>query len=177
MNTNTRVKELVMAALLTAFAIIIPIQFAFLKIIIPPFFTATLASHVPMFLAMLISPMVAVIVGIGSGVGFLLSGMPLPVVFRALTHIVVGLVGAMIIIKSRNFKKAILLTGPIHGILEAIVVIPFIGFDVYQILIVTGLGTLIHHYMDGTISYVLAEAVAKSRKKDIYTTFNESKAV
>lgn len=175
MNTNTRVKELVMAALLTAFAIIIPIQFGFLKIIIPPFFTATLASHVPMFLAMLISPMVAIIVGIGSALGFLLSGMTLPIIFRALTHIGVGLVGAIIVIKSRNFKKAILITGPIHGILEALVVIPFIGLDVYQILIVTGLATIIHHYIDGTISFMLAGVIAKSRKKDIYTTFNENR--
>jgi len=175
MNTNKNVKELVFAALLTAFAIIIPIQFGFLKIYIPPF-SATIASHVPMFLAMLISPMVAVIVGIGSGVGFLLSGMPAPIVFRALTHIIVGLVGARIVLKDKNFKKAILITGPIHGILEALVVIPFVGGDIYQILIVTGVGAFIHHYVDGTISYVLAEAVAKSRRKDIYTAFNDSKA-
>lgn len=175
MNTNKNVKELVFAALLTAFAIIIPIQFGFLKIYIPPF-SATIASHVPMFLAMLISPMVAVIVGIGSGVGFLLSGMPMPIVFRALTHIIVGLVGARIVLKDKNFKKAILITGPIHGILEALVVIPFVGGDMYQILVVTGVGTFIHHYIDGAVSYVLAEAVAKSRRKDIYTAFNDSKA-
>ena len=69
MNKNNRVKEMVFAALLTAFAIIIPIQFGFLKIIIPPF-TATIASHVPMFLAMLISPMVAVIVGLDQDLDF-----------------------------------------------------------------------------------------------------------
>lgn len=172
---NNRVKEIVFAALLTAFAIIIPIQFGFLKIIIPPF-TATIASHVPMFLAMLVSPMVAVIVGIGSGLGFLLSGMPMPVVFRALTHIIVGLIGAKIVLKNKNFKKAIIITGPIHGILEALVVIPFIGFDLYKLLIVTGVGTFIHHYIDGAISYLLAEAIAKSRRKDIYTAFNDSKA-
>lgn len=171
---NNKVRQLVFAALLTAFAIIIPIQFGFLKIIIPPF-TATIASHVPMFLAMLISPMVAVIVGVGSGLGFLLSGMPMPVVVRALTHIIVGLIGARIVLKNKGFKRAIIITGPIHGILEALVVIPFIGFDVYQLLIVTGVGTILHHYADGTISYLLAKAIAKSRKKDIYTVFSDSK--
>lgn len=174
MNVNKSVKELVFAALLTAFAIIIPIQFGFLKIYIPPF-TATIAAHVPMFLAMLVSPMVAVIVGVGSVVGFILSGMPAPIVFRAATHIVVGLVGGKIVIKDRNFKKAILITGPIHGILEALVVIPFIGIDVYQLLIVTGVGAFIHHYIDGTIAYMLAKAIAKSRRKDIYTAFNDRK--
>lgn len=175
MNRNNKVKELVLASLLTAFAIIIPLQFAFLKVIIPPF-TATIASHVPMFLAMLISPMVAVVVGIGSALGFVFSGMGPVVVARAATHIIVGLIGAKIIQKDRKFKKAILITGPIHGLLEAIVVIPFIGFDVYQLLVVTGVGTFIHHYVDGTISFFLAKQVAKSRRKDIYTAFNDSNA-
>lgn len=175
MNRNSRVRELVFAALLTAFAIIIPIQFGVLKVVIPPF-TATIASHVPMFLAMLISPMVAIIVGLGSALGFLLSGMTPVVVARALTHILVGLIGAKIVIKNKDFKKAIIITGPIHGLLEALVIIPFIGLDIYQLLIVTGVGTILHHYVDGTISYFLAKAVAKSRNKDIYNTFNENQA-
>ena len=49
---NNKIRQMVYAGLLTALAIIIPIQFGFLKIIIPPF-TATLAAHVPMMLAML----------------------------------------------------------------------------------------------------------------------------
>ena len=66
---NNKIRQMVYAGLLTALAIIIPIQFGFLKIIIPPF-TATLAAHVPMMLAMLISPAVAIVVGIGSTIGF-----------------------------------------------------------------------------------------------------------
>jgi niacin transporter len=66
---KNNVKKLTLAGLLTAFAIIIPIVFgSFLRIQIPPF-SATLFSHVPMFLAMLIAPEVAVIVGIGSALG------------------------------------------------------------------------------------------------------------
>lgn len=175
MNTKTKVKELVFAALLIAFAIIIPIQFGFLKVIIPPYFTATIASHVPMFIAMLISPMVAVVVGVGSAFGFFMAAVPAPVVARAATHIIVGLVGAVIVLKSKNFKMAILVTGPIHGILEALVLIPFVGL-VYPILITTLVGAIAHHYVDGTIAYVLVNAIAKSRKKSIYTTFVENKA-
>lgn len=174
---NNKVRELVFAALLVAFAIIIPVQFGFLKIFIPPFFTATITFHVPMFLAMLISPMVAVFVGLGSGLGLFLAGLPFPIVLRGLTHILVGVIGAKIVAKDKNFKKAILITGPIHGILEALVMIPFVGINVYQILIVVGLGTFIHHYIDAAIAYTLAKAVAKSRRKDIYTTFNDSQTI
>ena len=98
---NTKVKEMTYAGLLTALAIIIPVQFGFLRIVVPPF-TATLSAHVPMMLAMLISPMVAVIVGVGSTLGFLMSGLAMPVVLRAATHIVVGYIGAKIIIRNKS---------------------------------------------------------------------------
>ena len=67
---NNRIKEMTYAGLLTALAIIIPIQFGFLKIYIPPF-SATLTAHVPMMLSMFISPFAAIVVGIGSTLGFL----------------------------------------------------------------------------------------------------------
>ncbi|SFD37693.1 ECF transporter S component [Clostridium uliginosum] len=169
---NNKTKQMVYAALLTALAIIIPIQFGFLKIIIPPF-TATLAAHVPMMISMLISPMVAVVVGIGSTLGFLISGMPMPVVFRAATHILVGYIGAKIIIKDKNYLKAAALTAPIHGLAEMIVVIPFIGFNVYKLLIVTAVGGILHHIVDSGISYILIKAMAKARKTDIYHVFGE----
>ncbi|MGL5086543.1 MAG: ECF transporter S component [Clostridium sp.] len=174
MNRQNKVKELVFAALLIAFAIIIPIQFGLLKVIIPPYFTATIASHVPMFIAMLISPMVAVVVGIGSAFGFFMAAVPMPVVARASTHIIVGLIGALIVLKSKNYKMAILVTGPVHGILEALVLIPFVGV-VYPILLTTLVGAIAHHYVDGTIAYILVTAIAKSRKKNIYTTFSDNK--
>jgi niacin transporter len=165
---------MVYAGLLTAIAIIIPIQFGFLRIIIPPF-TATLAAHVPMMLAILISPFVAVVVGIGSTIGFLIAGMPAPIVARAATHIVVGYIGAIIIMKNQSYTKAAVITAPIHGILEALVIIPFIGINVYQLLVVTAVGTILHHFVDSTIAYVLVKSVAKSRHKNIYNVFGELK--
>lgn len=172
---NSKTKEMIYAALLTALAIIIPVQFSFLRVIIPPF-SATLASHVPMFIAMLISPMVAVVVGVGSVVGFLFTGLPMPIVFRAATHILVGFVGAIIIRKSKSYVKATIFTAPIHGIAEALVVIPFVGFNLYQLLVVVCVGTIIHHGVDSTISYFIVKAIAKARRKDIYTTFGEIRA-
>lgn len=168
---NTKIREMVYAGLLTALAIIIPIQFGFLRIIIPPF-SATLAAHVPMMLAMIISPMTAVIVGIGSTLGFLISGMAMPIVLRAATHIVVGYIGAKIIIKKKSYIKAAVITAPIHGILEMIVVIPFVGLNLYQLLIVTAVGGILHHCADSVIAYVLVKSIAKARKTDIYSAFN-----
>ena len=171
---NIKIRQMVYAGLLTAIAIIIPIQFGFLRIIIPPF-TATLAAHVPMMLAMLISPPVAAVVGIGSTIGFLLAGMPATVVARAATHIVVGYIGARIIMKNQSYIKAVAITAPIHGILEALVVIPFIGFNLYQLLIVTAVGAILHHCVDSIIAYALVKAVAKARHKDIYNVFGDLK--
>ena len=171
---NNKIKQMVYAGLLTALAIIIPIQFGFLKIIIPPF-TATLAAHVPMMLAMLISPAVAIVVGIGSTIGFVISGTPAPVVARAATHIVVGYIGARIIMKNQSYTKAAIITAPIHGLLEMLVVIPFIGFNVYQLLIVTAVGTILHHSVDSVIAYAIVKVVAKSRNKNIYNVFGEFK--
>ena len=74
------------ALLLIALAIIIPVIFSGIKVIIGPF-TATPASRVPMFVAMMISPMVAIVVGIGSTIGFLLTGTIMPVVFLKQQHI------------------------------------------------------------------------------------------
>ncbi len=172
---DNKIKQMAYAGLLTALAIIIPIQFGFLKIYIPPF-SATLAAHVPMMLSMLISPFVAIIVGIGSTIGFLVSGTPAPVVARAATHIVVGFIGAQVIIKNKNYVKAAAVTAPIHGLLEALVVIPFVGFDVYQLLVVTAVGSILHHCIDSVIAYVIVKAVAKARNKNIYNALGEFNA-
>lgn len=170
---NNRIKEMVYAGLLTALAILIPIQFGFLKIFVPPAFTATIAAHVPMMLAMLISPFVAAVVGIGSTLGFLMSGMPAPVVARAATHIVVGYIGAKMIMKSSNYAIAATVTAPLHGFLEMIIVIPFIGITVNWALVVTLIGSIVHHGVDAIIAFVIVKAVAKARNKDIYNAFGQ----
>lgn len=168
MDNREKIRKMMFAAVLIAISIIIPTQFGFLKIIIGPF-TATIASHVPMFLAMLISPEVAIAVGVGSALGFFITS-PLVIAARAAMHIVVGYVGALIIKKYKNLKKAIAITAPIHGILEGLAVIPF-GFSVYQFVVVVAVGTMIHHFVDGAISYALANALAKARRKNLYDIF------
>lgn len=171
---NNKIKQMVYAGLLTALAIIIPIQFGFLRITLGPF-TATLASHIPMFFAMLISPFVAIIVGIGSTLGFLMAGSDPVIIARAATHIIVGYVGAKIIMKNQSYVKAASITAPIHGLLEAAVVIPFFGLNIYKLLIVVAVGTILHHIVDSTLAYAVVKSVAKSRKKNIYNVFGEFK--
>lgn len=171
MNRSIKIKKLVMAAVLTAIAIIIPVQFGFLKVVIPPF-TATIGSHIPMFLAMLISPYVAIVVGLGSALGFLLAGLPPFVAARALMHVPVGYIGSIIMRKTGSYKKSIAFTAIIHGLLEAIVVIPF-GFDFYQSLVVVGIGTVLHHLVDGGISYWLNKSMTMATKKDIFKEYNK----
>ncbi|PRR83389.1 ECF transporter S component [Clostridium vincentii] len=171
---NSRTKQMVYAALLTALAIIIPIQFSFLRVYFPPF-SATLASHVPMFMAMFISPFVAIIVGVGSTLGFFLTGLPLPIVVRAATHILVGYIGAKIIQKNKNYVKAVVITAPIHGLAEALVVIPFVGFADYKFLVFMAGFIIIHHTVDAIISFVIIKALARARRKSIYNTFLEVK--
>ena len=163
---KTNVRKMTYAALLTALAIIIPISFGFLKIQIPPF-SATLAAHVPMFISMLLGPWVAVTVGLGSALGFLITSGQI-IAARAFMHVFVGLAGAVLIKKKVPLTKVIAITAPIHGALEALAVIPF-GFTVYKILVVIGVGTVLHHIVDGVIALVLIKTLSKA------TNFNLEK--
>lgn len=153
-------KNLSIGALLTAFSIIIPISFgAYLKIYIPPF-SATLASHVPTMLAFLVSPAVAVMVGLGSSMGFLIMLGPV-IAARAAVHAVFGLAGAMLVRKGLSFEKTLILTAPVHALGEALIVMPF-GFNLYTAFVVVGIGTLIHHFLDSVISVILAKTALRS---------------
>lgn len=157
MNT----KKLTLAALLTALAIIIPFA-VFFKVVIPPF-SATLGSHVPMFISMLFGPEVAIMVGIGSALGFFLNLGPL-IGARAFMHVFVGFLGAKLIKQGMSFGKVSIITAPLHGLLEVLVVTPFIGFDVYKLLVITGIGTILHHFADAFLAYLMVNVLQKSTK-------------
>lgn len=86
MKSKTNTFQLALAGMLIAIGIVIP-MFSPIKIIIEPA-SFTLASHVPVFIAMFISPMMAAAVALGTTLGFLLGGFPLTVVLRALTHVI-----------------------------------------------------------------------------------------
>jgi len=153
-------RKFTITALLTALAIVIPFA-VFFKVIIPPF-TATLGSHVPMFFSMFLGPWAAVMVGLGSALGFFLNLGPL-VGARAFMHVFVALAGSVLLIKGVSYRLVVLITAPLHGLLEVLVVLPFVDFNAYNLFIVTGVGTMLHHCVDAAISYVLLKVLDRSR--------------
>ncbi|MFZ7101651.1 MAG: ECF transporter S component [Peptococcaceae bacterium] len=145
-----KVKDLVLGALLTALALIIPLAFGgFLGITIPPF-SATLASHVPVMLAMTVNPLVAFIVGAGSAFGFFLKLGPV-IGARAAMHAIFAVIGAYMFQKGYSLKTVLIATLPIHAFTEALVVVPF-GFSLYKAGVVVGVGTALHHTADSLIT-------------------------
>lgn len=120
-------------------------------------FTATLASHVPTFIAMLYGPLVAGIVGVGSALGFFLK-LGLVVGSRAAMHIPVGIIGALMLKKSFPYPATLVALGPIHAGLEALLVL-FFGFSLKDAGILVGVGTLLHHAIDTVITLVLWKAL------------------
>ncbi len=154
-------KNIVIGGMLTGLAIMIPLLLAGtpLMVTIPPGFTATIASHLPSLLAMAISPGIAIMVGVGSAIGFALKISPI-VGARALTHSIFGGIGALTYKKGMPFWLVLLITAPIHGILEGLVLLPF-GIDFRQAIVVTGVGTIIHHLIDSIISISVYHALVK----------------
>ncbi len=157
-----KTKELTIGAVLTALSIIIPIAFGgVLGVVIPPF-SATITAHVPEMLAMLVSPTVAVMVGLGSALGFLLKLGPV-VAARALTHAAWGAMGAVLIRRGMSFNKVLFVVLPVHAILEGLIVLP-LGAGTYMAGVVA-LGTVVHHTVDALISMGLVYAMKPAMKR------------
>lgn len=170
--SSKKLYRLVIAALLCAVGILIP-MFSPIKITIDPA-SFTLASHVAIFLAMFVSPGVAAAVSIGTTLGFFLAGFPITVVMRAASHIVFALVGARYIQKHAEAalhpaKPANLvfsfLIGALHGLCEVLIILPFYfggsmaayqakGFLVSIVLLV-GVGSILHSMIDLAIASII----------------------
>ncbi len=167
MNQINKVKTMTIAALLCAVGILIPMYFP--KIQIGPA-SFTLASHVPIFIAMFISPVVAISVAIVTGFGFLLAGFPLIIVLRAFSHLIFVAFGSYLLKKNgnimNNFKTAALYSfgiSIIHALAEVFVVSYFYfggnvsaailenGYAV-SVLLLVGVGGLIHSMLDLSIA-------------------------
>ncbi|MBC7339922.1 MAG: ECF transporter S component [Firmicutes bacterium] len=152
-----RPKEVVVGGLLTALALLIPIVFrGYLQVVIPPF-SATLFSHVPEMLAMLVSPAVAVFVGLGSTFGFLVTLGP-AVAGRAFVHVFWGVLGALLVRRGWPLWSALVVALPVHALGEALVVLAF-GFPVAFALIQVGVGTALHHIADAAATLALARVL------------------
>lgn len=167
------VKDISIAALLTALALAIPL-FMPIKLVLEPIFSATFAAHVPGILSMFVGPFAVIGTAVGSALGFLQLGPW--VSLRALSHIIFGLVGCNMIKKNWNIFFVVFATGLLHAgaeMLVGLISIPFIaapagGFLKY-IIITVGSGTFIHHCIDFAISIIILYALKSARllKTDI----------
>ncbi|MFV0560117.1 MAG: hypothetical protein ACK5NA_05325 [Enterococcus sp.] len=184
------VRQLTITALLVAMGIIIP--FVMPKIMIPPA-SFTLASHVPLFIAMFISPGVAIAVALGTAFGFFLSA-PAIIAFRALSHIVFAVIGAFYLQKKPDivlkdgqvtllnlrFQTFNLLLGILHAAVEMLVVSAFFFMGnmpetyyadgyFYTVFVLMGIGGLVHSFVDYNIAYFVAGTLSKSFDIPVFT--------
>ncbi len=198
MKTNS-VKRLTISALLIAMGIIISMVMP--RITIGPA-SFTLASHVPVFIAMFISPVVAIAVSLGTGFGFFLSATPI-IALRALSHLIFAVIGAVILQKHPEILinkegKFTLLNGKlqlfnvgigvIHSAAELVVVSVFYtmgnlpgtyytaGF-MYSIFLLMGVGGLIHSLVDFSIAYFLASTLSKHVDIPTFTEAKQPKVI
>lgn len=162
MNQKTKVQTMSISALLCAIGIVIPMIAP--KIVVGPA-SFTLASHVPVFIAMFISPIVSIVVSLVTGIGFLIAGFPPVIVLRALSHIIFALIGAFILKKNNHIllspTKGVLygaVLSLIHGVTEVLVVTWFYfggqttamyenGYFI-SVIVLVGLGTFVHSMVD-----------------------------
>lgn len=177
MSNKSNTQGIVISAILCSIAIIIP-MFSPIKIILEPA-SFTLASHVPIFLAMFISTQTAILVTIGAAIGFLFGGFPLPIVLRALSHLLFVVIGSIYINKNKSTiyekKKSLVYSfviSVVHAVGEVIIIMPFYfglslsqgyydkGFIVSVIGLV-GIGTIIHSMIDFSLAKYIWNLVPK----------------
>lgn len=164
---KTNIHKLTLSGLFIAFAITIPMFMP--KLYSDGIFSATLASHVPVILAMFISPMVALAVAAGSSLGFAVTLGPI-VALRAAMHIGFAVVGAYMVKKKAKMWQTFLVTLVLHAVLEAVIVLILyhtmgiglngktLEYTMYLILI----GTSLHHCVDYAVSYLIYRPLKKN---------------
>lgn len=150
-----KTREIAVGGLLTALALIIPFAFRGtpLQLFIPTLqYSATFASHVPSMLSMLVSPLTAAMVGLGSAIGFTITLNPV-IGARAFTHAIWGVVGAAMIRRKAPFWLALLAALPVHAIGEGVAVW-WLGPG-FQAGALVAAGTVVHHVIDSVISLAI----------------------
>ncbi|MBL1227739.1 hypothetical protein IW492_00650 [Enterococcus sp. BWB1-3] len=185
------VRELTISALLIAMGIIIPMVMP--RITIGPA-SFTLASHVPVFLAMFISPTAAIAVTLGTGFGFFLSATPI-IALRALSHLVFAVIGAVYLNKhpevalhsdkfsllNGRFQLFNLVIAVIHSAAELVVITVFYTLGnlpgtyysdgyIYSILLLMGVGGIIHSLVDFNLAYFIAGSLSKTTDIPVFTS-------
>lgn len=172
MKTTLKTRDMVVSALLIAIGILIPMIFTGLpfRIVVGPY-SATLMAHVPVIIAMFISPWTAIFTAVGTTIGFFFTA-PLVIAVRAASHIVFAIMGAALIKKGMKAIPICILTGIVHAVAEGIVVMifyiggfstPNAGYTIASLVIITIVGTFIHHCVDFAIAYIVGKALARAK--------------
>ncbi|WEV60972.1 hypothetical protein OZX68_01640 [Streptococcaceae bacterium ESL0729] len=165
------IKELTVVAILIAMGIAIPMVMP--KIVIGPA-SFTLASHVPLFMAMFFSPGVAVLVALGTAFGFFIT-TPIIIALRALSHLLFAWLGAIylqkrpdIVLSNKKFQLYNVVIALIHTIVEMAVVAVFFfsGMgakpqNLGYLLTIMALGGFVHSLVDYNIAYYIARPLSK----------------
>ena len=162
-KNTVRIQRMCVAALLCAIAILIP-MISPVKIQLGPM-SFTLGSHVAIFIAMFISPAVALTVELGATLGFLLAGFPPVVVLRALSQVVFVAIGAFLLAK----KPAVMKNGLsifLFGLVE--------GTFVSTVLGLVGVGTVVHSMVDYYLALLIWQPVSRAAKLPASFTFSKS---
>ncbi len=173
---NNKINRITQAGLLCALAIVIPMFMP--KFVMEPA-SFTLASHVPIFIAIFISPTVAISVALGSTAGFFFAGFPLTIVARAFSHIVFVLISSYYLRKNNSVlqKQSGKITfgitvSIIHGAMEVLAILPFYllggmsetyynsGFF-NSVFLLVGVGTVIHSMVDYFIAIAVTMPISR----------------
>ena len=178
---KAKVRNLIIAAMLTALGILIPMMMPVKLIIGPASFT--LAAHVPVMAAMFFSPLMTAFVALGTTLGFMIS-IPVPTIWlRALMHLPVMTVGAYVLKKYPEFvhqKVKIqifnFILGIFHAGLETLVVYAFysLGFAnieqgaLLNFILLIALGGLVHSMIDFNLALGLGNVLSKAFPIDIF---------
>lgn len=169
MKRNRAIQSLVLNAMLIALGIIFPIVLPGIRV--EPFFSYTLASHVPLMVAMFLGPKSTVFVAVGTAIGFVFSTGNHLIVARALSHVVFATIGSLILMKNKSIVKKLpsrilfnVSLGAVHGLCEFLVIIPFVldGLTMSflgQMFLFLGLGTVVHSVIDFVIAIRVSSAL------------------
>lgn len=173
MSQSNKIHTMVLSALLIAVGILIPI-ISPVKVILEPM-SFTLASHVAIMVACFVSPVIAVATALGTTLGFLLYGFPMPVVLRALSHLVWAIAGAYYLKKHPETLQSFWKTGSfmlsiavLHAIAEVAIVLPLYGGAnadtlLYTVFGLVGIGTIVHSCVDFILSVAVWKVLVKNR--------------
>ena len=173
MDISKKIHTMVLSALLIAVGILIPV-ISPVKIILEPM-SFTLASHVAIMVAIFVSPFVGIATAAGTTLGFLFYGFPLPVVLRALSHVVWAFAGAYYLKKHPEtltslWKTILFMLGIalIHAVAEVAVAMPFYMGNsassfLYMVFGLVGLGTIVHSCIDFIISIAVWKVLVRNR--------------